>query len=110
MSDRAETWREYMEREAKEMHPVDREYAVKRLCGPRAVKGGPHPLPLPSISQVEARSWQIYRSLVALMDATTAESSALFTCRVSMAWGKACNAIREAAQYVPEEEVTDAVA
>lgn len=109
--DRAETWREFMEREAKEFDPLDREYAAKRLCGPRAVKKGPPPLPLPSIAQVEAKSWPIYRALVDLMDAVSSQNSDMFTCRVSMAWSRACNEIRRAADWEPpKEEVDDAVA
>lgn len=103
------TLREFIEFEAAQHDPLDREFAVKRMCGPRAVKGSPLPLPELTDEQIVRYAKWFYRHLLDLQEALAGDDKGTWRLTTVNAWLGARAAIKRAANTKPEE-ASDAVA
>ncbi len=93
-----ETWRQYMEREAREADRADREFAVRRMCGAAATRQSPGPLPSLSDEQAIAAALPLYRVLVDLLDAVENHNSGAYTARISRAWCRGRELVKRASE------------
>lgn len=103
------TYREFMDFEACQPDPLDREYAVKRMCGPRAVRGKPVPLPELTDEQIARCAKWFYRSLVDLQECLADDDKGSWKLTTISAWLGARSSIQWAAKLPPMEEA-DALA
>lgn len=103
------TYREFMEFEAAQADPLDREFAVKRMCGPRAVKGSPFPLPELTDEQIALCAKWFYHHLVDLQQTMADDDKGTWKLTTVNAWLGARSAIQRAATMPPKEK-SDAVA
>ncbi len=97
-------WRDYMEHEARPDADVDREFAVRRMCGPRATKSQPLPLPVPTDEQIARFARQFYRRLVGLQQSIGERDSGVWSLVTVNEWLATRRTIEEAAAWRPEEE------
>ena len=91
-------WREYMEHEAREADRADREFASRRMCGPRAVSGVPERLPSLTEQQIVSSAATLYGVLVDLLDAVEQHNAGAYTARISRAWCRGRSEIKRAAE------------
>jgi len=98
------TYREFMEFEASSHDPRDREFAVKRMCGPRAVKGSPLPLPELTDEQIVRCAKWFYRHLLDLQQTMADDDKGTWKLTTVNAWLGARSAIQWAATMKPKEE------
>lgn len=103
------TYREFMEFEAGQADLLDREFAVKRMCGPRAVKGRPAALPQLTDEQIVEAASCLYHHLLSLQECMADDDKCTWRLTTVNAWLGARSAIKRAATFTRREE-PDAVA